>query len=191
MDDIQRFFLSVEATYRKEISWMMRGQKRKKKEEPQKSLRRGESFKNTLLPVILGLVVDLIMETISSLSASGKMIVIIGLSVVYSGAEFAGKRPKSFRISSRAKTLMTLAFIIAVILVLAASFILGLSLAATAFLVGWTVLMAFALRFAQKIPEGNAAAKVAMTRVAAFTLGAALSIGWAPVVDVAFGGPAH
>jgi hypothetical protein len=83
---------------------------------------------------------------------------------------------------------MTLAFIIAVILVLAASFILGFSLAATAFLVGWTVLMAFAFRFAETISEGNAAAKVAMTRFAAFTLGAAISIGGAPVVDQLVGG---
>jgi len=150
-----------------------------------------ESFKSTLLPVILGLLVDLIMETFSGLSTSSKMIVIIGLSVVYSGAEVARKRPKSFRISSRAKTLMSIAFVAAIVLVLAASFILGLSLAATAFLVGWTGLMALALRFAQTIPEGNAAARVVMPRVAAFTLGAALSIGGAPVVDVAFGGPAH
>jgi hypothetical protein len=49
--------------------------------EPEKSEER-ESFKNTLIPGILGLIVDLIMETISSLSASEKMMVIIGLSVV-------------------------------------------------------------------------------------------------------------
>jgi hypothetical protein len=117
--------------------------------------------------------------------------VIVGLGVVYSGAELAGKRPKKFRISSRAKNLMTVAFIIAVLLILVAAFILGLSLVATAFLVGWTVLMAFSLRFAQSIPEGSVVPKVVLTRIAAFTLGAALSIGGAPVVDQILEGPAH
>ncbi len=150
-----------------------------------------ESFKSTILPVLLGLIVNLIVDTFSGLTTPSKMIVIIGLSVVYSGGEIIGKRPKRFEISSRAKKLMTIAFIIAVLLILAAALILGLSLEATVFLVGWTILMALALQFASSIPEGNVVAKVAMTRIAAFTLGAALAIGGAPVVDVALGGPAY
>ncbi|HII06753.1 MAG TPA: hypothetical protein HA349_05430 [Methanotrichaceae archaeon] len=150
-----------------------------------------ESFKSTLLPVILGLIIDLIVDTFSGLSDSAKMMVIVGLGVVYSGAELAGKRPKRFSISSKAKTLMTMAFIIAVLLILVAAIILGLSLVTTAFLVGWTILMAFTLRFAQSIPEGSVVPKVALTRIAAFTLGAALSIGGAPLVDQIIEGPAH
>jgi len=150
-----------------------------------------ESFKSTILPVILGLIIDLIVDTFSGLSDSSKMMVIVGLGVVYSGAELAGKRPKRFRISSRAKNLMTVAFIIAVLLILVAAVILGLSLVTTAFLVGWTILMAFTLRFAQSMPEGSVVPKVALTRIAAFTLGAALSIGGAPVIDQIMEGPAH
>ena len=157
----------------------------------ERGARESESFKSTILPVLLGLIVDLIVNAVSDLSTPSKMIVIVGLSVVYSGGEIIGKRPRRFGISSRAKKLMTMAFIIAVLLILAAAFILGMSLEATAFLVGWTILMALALQFASSIPEGSVVAKVAMTRIAAFTLGAALAIGGAPVVDVALGGPAH
>lgn len=155
------------------------------------STKERESVKSTLLPVILGLIINLIVDIFSTLSDSYKMAVIVGLGIVYSGTEIASKRPKRFGISPRAKTLMTLAFIIAVLLILVAAAILGLSLAATAFLVGWTVLMAFALRFAQSIPEGSVVPKLALTRIAAFTLGAALSIGGAPVVDQILEGPAH
>ncbi len=137
------------------------------------------------------MIIDLIVDMFTGLSDSAKMMVIVGLGVVYSGAELAGKRPKRFRISNRAKNLMTVAFLIAVLLILIAAVILGLSLLTTAFLVGWTILMAFTLRFAQGIPEGNVVPKVALTRIAAFTLGAALSIGGAPVVDQLMEGPAH
>lgn len=157
----------------------------------EKGTSESESFKSTILPVLLGLIVDLIVDAFSGLSSSAKMMVIVGLSVVYSGGEIIGKRPHRFGISSRAKRLMTAAFVIAVILILAAAFILGLSLAATAFLTGWTILMALSLRLASGVPEGSVVARVALTRISAFTLGAALAIGGAPVAEVAFGGPAH
>lgn len=156
-----------------------------------KDARESESFKSTILPVLLGLIVDLIVDAFSGLSSSAKMMVIVGLSVAYTAGELLGKRPKSFGISSRAKRLMTAAFVIAVLLLLGAAFILGLSLAATAFLTGWTILMALSLRLASSVPEGGVLARVALTRISAFTLGAALAIGGAPVAEVAFGGPAH
>lgn len=61
------------------------------------------------------MIVDLIVDTFSGLSDSARMMVIVGLRVVYSGAELAGKRHKRFRISSRARLFMTVAFIIAVL----------------------------------------------------------------------------
>jgi hypothetical protein len=141
------------------------------------------------MPIILGLIVDIIVRIISDLPPAWRVLIVVTLGVIYLVFDLARRRPKQVTVSRRAANLMTIALVVAIILVGAASLILGLTVASIVFLIGWLILMIVFIRFAQSLPAISVVPQSVLRGVAAVSLGAALSIGGGTVADLAIRGP--
>lgn len=161
-----------------------------------------ETLSSQLMPIILGLITDSILDSVTELGMSERILVVTGMGVLYAvlyvsrkkskkpkykqeklKVPEAGKKesePKSY-ISRKVTRVLILGLVIAIVLVGFASAVLGVAVRVIIQLVGWLVLM---MLF---IFSGNFAANVNtalfLRGIAAVSLGGALSIGGVPTYE--------
>ncbi|KYK34974.1 MAG: hypothetical protein HXS46_01810 [Theionarchaea archaeon] len=167
---------------------------------------KGETLTSQLMPVLLGLITDSILDSIGDLELNERVLIIIGMGIIYGLLYTKRKSSKKSKYeqkklevpanpgklekdttSRRVTVVLLIGFIIAIVLVGAASLILGLTRRMILQLMGWLVLMiVFVL-------SGNflSSARMAfyLRAVAAVSLGGALSIGGVPTYEFITAGP--
>jgi len=148
-----------------------------------------EPLSQQLMPIILGLIVDIIVGAISDLPPVWRVVIIIILGIIYSLLDLTRRRPEQIPISRRAASLMTIALIVAIILVGVAALILGLTVSSIVFLIGWLILMIIFIRIARALPLTRLALRSILGGIAAVSLGAALSMGGGTVLGFVTQGP--
>lgn len=148
-----------------------------------------EPLGRLLMPILLGLVADIVVKTITGLPMPWRALVIVILGIFYGAFELARRRPGQIAISRRTANLMTIALVVAIILIGAGALILALGLVAVIFLIGWLILMIIFIRVARSLPVTSVVPKSILMGVAMVSLGAALSMGGGPVVEFVTGGP--
>lgn len=161
---------------------------------------KGETLTSQLMPVLLGLITDSILDSIGDVELTERVLIIIGMGIIYGLLYTKRKSSKKSKYkqkklevpanpgklekettSRRVTVVLLIGFIIAIVLVGAASLILGLTHGMILQLMGWLVLMiVFVL-------SGNFLSSVRIAfflrAVAAVCLGGALSIGGVPTYE--------
>lgn len=141
-----------------------------------------------IMPIITGSIINFILDEMSELDQNLKTLIIVILAVIfgviYAWFYFVRKRPKQVIISRRTTKIMTIALIVAIILICIAALILYHSLTTIIFQVGWLILMILFIRFARSMPVAQVVPKSVLTGIVAVGLGAALSIGGAPIIGL-------
>ncbi len=157
-----------------------------------------ESLSAQLMPVLLGLIADSILDSIAELGLNGRILVITGIGVIYAvlyvrkskkSSKYEQKKLKveksnpgpSGVISRRVTRVLVSGFVIAAFLVVAASLIMGLTYGAIARLVVWLVVMILFILSGNFFSSSNWA--LFLRGIAAVSLGGALSIGGVPTYE--------
>lgn len=143
------------------------------------------SLNDMLKPVLIAAIAETIVSILTTLSAFERMLAIVVLGLAYGMATGRMRVSKSVAISRRATIVITALLIFSILLVILASLMLNLSMAQILALLVLLVLMIVALLLARSLPDTSVALKPLIANVAAFSLGAALVIGGAPVVSFA------
>lgn len=156
-----------------------------------------ESLSIQLMPILLGLITDSILDSITELGLTERVLVITGIGVIYA-VLYVRKSKKSSKyeqkklkvkesdrpttvISRRVTRVLVRGFLIAAVLIVTASLILGLTYEVIARLLAWLLVMIFF------ILSGNFISGVHwaffLRGIAAVSLGGALSIGGVPTYE--------
>lgn len=92
-------------------------------------------------------------------------------------------------LSQRVMRVLSWGLIIVVVLIILAGFVLGINPLELLFVIGWMILMIFAVRFSYAGSASNSLVQILLPQAAAISLGAGLVIGGAPLVESIEGGP--
>lgn len=155
-------------------------------EMPEASSKKADakSLDQILAPILIGAVAELLIGELKALSPGMRIVSVIFIGLVYGGlTNRIGF--KKVRISRGAAILLSILFLLAGILILLASIILNLDAMQTATLLGCLAVMVLSLWVARILPESSSLARSLLTGAATFSLGAAVAIGGAPVVQFA------
>lgn len=161
-----------------------------------------EDLKGQLMPILLGLITDSILDSITELGLTQRAMIISGIAITYAVFYITRKRskykqeklkiekskgPKELKeaeegalrgtLSRRVTVLLLVGFIAAIVLVCAASLILGFTLERIFLLVGWLFLL---ILFVLSGTFFSVDVALLLRGIAAVSLGGALSIGGVP-----------
>lgn len=163
---------------------------------------REETLVSQLMPVLLGLITDSILDSISDLGLMQRVLTITGIGIIYGLLYVKRKRSKKNKyeqkklevpanpgnptnpkdtVSRRVTAALIVGFLIAIILVGAASLILGLPHGMIIQLMGWLLLMVIFVLSGNFLPSRKMA--LFLRAIAAVSLGGALSIGGVPTYE--------
>ncbi len=161
-----------------------------------------EYLKGQLMPILLGLITDSILDSITELDLTQRVIIISSIAIIYAVFYMTWKRskykqvklkieeskkPKELKesekgflkgiLSRRVTVLLLVGFIVAIVLVCAASIVLGFTVERIFLLVGWLLLM---IIFVLSGAFFSVDVALLLRGIAAVSLGGALSIGSVP-----------
>ncbi|MGV8174945.1 MAG: hypothetical protein ACP5OU_04520, partial [Methanothrix sp.] len=136
-----------------------------------------------LMPILIGLAAEVLIGAIKSMPPEMRLLSVLVIGLVYGGLT-NGLGIKALPLSRRASFFLALLFLLGFVLIIFASVILNLDLMQTAVLLGCLVVMALSLLVVGALPQSVSLLRSFLTGAATFSLGAALAIGGAPVVDL-------
>lgn len=156
-----------------------------------------ESLSAQLMPLLLGLITDSILDSLTELGLPARALVITGIGVIYAvlyvrkskkSSKYEQKKLKVKKsnpgpavISRKVTKVLVSGCVIATILIVVASLILGLTYEGIARLVVWLVVMIFFILSGNFIPSVNWT--LFLRGIAAVSLGGALSMGSVPTYE--------
>ena len=142
-----------------------------------------KSLNDLIGPILISAVLEVLLSSIKSLPPEQRMLIIVVLGFMYTlMTRRSGQR--GLTVSRRATIVLTVLFILAIILISLAYLILNLDPVQTLVLVVWLVLMMAVLFISRTLPDSQVFLKSLLANLAAFSLGAGLAIGGAPVIKL-------
>jgi hypothetical protein len=146
-----------------------------------------KSLNQILTPILIGVVAEVLIGELKALPPSMRLLSVLFVGLVYGGLTNS-IRPKKLPISRRAAFILSILFLLVSILIMLASIIMDIDIMQTATLLGWLAVMILSLWVARSLPESGMLARSLLTGAATVSLGAAIVIGGAPVVQFAMMG---
>ena len=143
-----------------------------------------KSLNDLIGPILISAVVEVLVSSIKSLPPDQRMLIIVVLGFMYTLMTRRSGSSQGLTVSRRATLVLTVLFILAIILVLLAYLILNLDPVQALVLVVWLVLMMAVLFISRMLPDSQVFLKSLLANLAAFSLGAGIAIGGAPVIKL-------
>lgn len=135
-----------------------------------------------VMQISIGLIAEVLIGAIKSMPPEMRLLSVLVIGLVYGGLT-NGLGIKTLPLSRRASFFLAFLFLISFLLIIFSSVILNLDLMQTAVLLGCLVVMGLSLLVAGSLPQSVSLLRSLLTGAATVSLGAALAIGGAPVVD--------
>lgn len=143
-----------------------------------------KSLNDLIGPILISAVLEVLLSSIKSLPPEQRMLIIVVLGFMYTLMTRRSVSSRGLTVSRRATIVLTVLFILALILISLAYLILNLDPVQTLVLVVWLVLMMAVLFISRTLPDSQVFLKSLLANLAAFSLGAGLAIGGAPVIKL-------